>query len=158
MIMFRKMFTRAALVAAVALSLVLPAAASVQFSTAVRNGMMDAITSNIGTSGLLRIYSGTAPANVGTAISTQTLLVELPCSATFAPSASGGVLTLNSITQTNATATGTASFFRFTTSGGTAHIQGTVGTSGADLNLINTSIASGQPISITSFTFTAPGV
>lgn len=130
---------------------------ALQFATSVRNAMVDSITSGVGASGRLKIYAGTSPADPGTAITDQTLLCNLPCSATFAPGASGGVLTLNAITQTNAAATGTASFFRFETSGGTCIAQGAIGTSGSDLNLITTSILSGQPISITSWTITAPG-
>ena len=67
------------------------------------------------------------------------------------------MLTLNAITTTTASAGGVASFFRITTSGGTEKVQGTVGTSGADLNLITTTIANAQPVSITSWTITAPG-
>lgn len=119
---------------------------------------MDTITTAVGTSGLLRIYDGSVPANVGTSLGAQVLLAELPLSSTFAPAASGGaggVLTANSITSdSNANATGTATFFRITTSGGTAVLQGTVGTSGADLNLSTTSIAAGATVSVTAFTIT----
>lgn len=122
------------------------------YSTTVRNAMLDAITSAVGASGLLRIYDGTRPATGGTA---TTLLAELTCNATFAPSASGGVLTLNAITQdSSANATGTATWFRITTSGGTFVVDGNVGTSGSDLNLTTTAIVSGQPVSVTSFTIT----
>ena len=122
------------------------------FVTSLRNSRLDQITSAVGSSGLLRIYDGSRPATGGTA---TTLLAELTCNAIFAPSASGGVLTLNSITQdSSANATGTATWFRITTSGGTAVIDGSVGTSGSDLNLTTTSIVSGQPVSVTSFTLT----
>lgn len=128
---------------------------ALQFSTTLRNNRLDQITSAVGGSGLLRIYSGTAPANVAAALSGNTLLAELTCNATFAPSASNGTLTLNSITQdSSADATGTASFFRLLTSGGTAIVQGTVGTSGADLNLNSVAISSGAAVSVTSFTIT----
>ncbi len=120
------------------------------FSTTLRNAMLDQITAAVGASGLLRIYDGTRPATGGAA---TTLLAELTCNATFAPAASAGVLTLNAITQdSSANATGTATWFRITTSGGTAVIDGNVGTSGSDLNLTTTAIVSGQPVSVTSFT------
>lgn len=122
------------------------------YSTAVRNAMLDAITSAIGTSGLLRIYDGSRPASGGTA---TTLLAQLALSATAAPAASGGVLTFNAITQdSSADATGTATWFRVTTSGGTFVIDGSVGTSGSDLNLTTTSIVATQPVSVTSFVIT----
>lgn len=122
------------------------------FSTTLRNSRLDAITSAVGSSGLLRIYDGTRPATGGTA---TTLLAELTCNATFAPSASGGTLTLNAITQdSSANATGTATWFRITTSGGTFVMDGNVGTSGSDLNLNTTSIVAGGAVSVTSFVIT----
>lgn len=131
---------------------------AIQFSATLRNARADAITSAVGASGSLRIYSGTAPATVDTALSGNTLLAQLALSATFAPAASGGVLTANSITQdSSADASGTASFFRLHTSGGTAVLQGTCGTSGADLNLVTTAIVAGQPVQVTSFALTEGG-
>ena len=123
------------------------------FATSIRNTMLDRITTEVGASGLLRIYDGSRPASGGAA---TTLLAELTCNATFAPSASGGVLTLNAITtDSTANATGTATWFRITTSGGTWMIDGNVGTSGSDLNLNTTSIVSGAAVSVTAFTITA---
>ncbi len=131
---------------------------ALQFSTTLRNTWLDAITSALGASALLRIYDGTKPANVAAAI-TGALLAELTCNATFAPSASGGVLTLNAITSdSSANATGTATHFRLLTSGGTAILQGDVGTSGSDFNITGTvSIVSGATVACSSFTITAPG-
>lgn len=122
------------------------------YSTTLRNAMLDAITTAVGNAGLLRIYDGTRPATGGSA---TTLLAELTCGTPFAAGASSGVLTLGSITQdSSANATGTATWFRIVTSGGTFVIDGNVGTSGSDLNLTTTSITSGQPVSVTSFTIT----
>ncbi len=129
---------------------------ALKMSAAVRNAMLDAITTQVGTTAKLRIYSGTRPANVAASI-TGTLLAELTCSATFAPSASGGVLTLYSITSdSSADATGTATHFRLWNSAGSvAMVDGDVGTSGSDLNLNTTSIVTGAAVSVTSFTITA---
>ncbi len=125
---------------------------TISYSTTLRNARMDAITTAIGASGLVRIYDGTKPAAGGAA---TTLLAQLALTATAAAAAAGGVLTLNAITQdSSADATGTATWFRVTTSGGTYVIDGTVGTSGADLNLTTTSIVITQPVSITSFVLT----
>lgn len=122
------------------------------FVTTLRNARLDAITTAVGTSGKIRIYSGTRPATGGTA---TTLLAELPCSATFAPAAASGVLTLNAITQdSSADATGTAAWFRILTSANAAVVDGNVGTSGSDLNLNTTSIVTGGPVAISSFTIT----
>jgi hypothetical protein len=122
------------------------------YSVAARNAMLDAITTAIGASGLLRIYDGSRPATGGAA---TTLLAELALSATSAPGAASGVLTFSAITQdSSANATGTATWFRVTTSGGTHVIDGNVGTSGSDLNLTTTSIVATQPVSVSSFVIT----
>jgi hypothetical protein len=130
---------------------------ALKYSTTLRNAQLDAVTTAVGTSGILRIYSGSRPANVAAAIS-GTLLAECVCNASaFAAAASGGVLTANAIADdSSANASGTASHYRlFRSDGTTAVIDGDVSTSGADLNLDNTSINSGQVVSITSFTITA---
>ena len=129
---------------------------AIKYDTTTRNDMLDELTARVGTSGRLRVYNGTRPANPGTAITSQTMLVELTCNATaFAPAASGGVLTANAISNGTAAATGTASWFRlFQSNGTTAIMDGDVGTSGSDLNLNNTSIATSQTVSVTSFTVT----
>jgi hypothetical protein len=123
--------------------------------TTIRNAMLDTITTRAGASALLRIYDGTRPAT-GAAITTQVLLAELTCNATFAPAASGGVLTLNAITQdASANNTGTATWFRIVKSDGTSFVlDGNVGTSGSDLNLTTTSIVATQPVSVSSFVIT----
>jgi hypothetical protein len=133
-------------------------ASNLKYSASLKNAQQDAVTTKLGASAVLNIYSGTQPTNPDTALGAQVLLASLTCNATFAPAASGGVLTLNSISNGTGTAgasTGTtATWFRLTTSGAVAHIDGSVGTSGADLNLNNTSIATGQTVSVTSFTLT----
>ena len=129
---------------------------TLSYITALRNARLDAITSQVGASGLFRIYDGTPPASANAGLSSNTLLAELTLNATFAPAASSGVLTLNAITSdSSADATGTASFFRLLTSGGTAKLQGTVGTSGADLNLNTVSIVTGAQVACSSFVITA---
>lgn len=129
---------------------------ALSYITTLRNTKLDAITTAVGASGLLRIYSGTPPADANTGLAGNTLLAELTLNATFAPSASSGVLTLNAITaDSSADATATATFFRLLTSGASVRVQGTVGTSGADLNLNTTSIVTGAQVSCSSFTITA---
>jgi UDP-N-acetylmuramyl tripeptide synthase len=128
-------------------------ASNLKYSASLKNAQQDAITTKLGANCLIQIYSGTQPANPDTAITSQVLLATLTGNATFAPAASGGTLTLNSITSGTAGNTGTATWFRLATSGGTAHIDGTVGTSGSDLNLNNTSINATQTVSVTSWTF-----
>lgn len=126
--------------------------AALGYVTTLRNTRLDAITTAIGSNGLVRIYDGTQPSTGGTA---TTLLAELAASATFAPGASGGVLTASTITQdSSANASGTATWGRVTTSGGTAVMDFTAGTSGTSLILTTASIVATQPVSISSFVIT----
>lgn len=131
-------------------------ASNLKFATTTRNKRLDGITTAAGNSGFIKLYTGTQPADANTALSGNTLLATLTCNATFAPSASSGQLTLNSITSdTNAAATGTATFFRMLKSDATTVVMdGTVGTSGSDLNLNTTSIVSGATVACTSFVIT----
>lgn len=131
---------------------------ALSYSTSLRNAQLDAITTAVGASGKLRIYSGTRPANVAASI-TGTLLAELTLGSTFAASASNGVLTLNTITGDSAAdADGTASHFRiFKSDGSTAVIDGSVTATGGggDMTLNSTSITEGATVEVTSFTITA---
>lgn len=128
---------------------------NLKISTTAVNTQADAL-SDLLDNGYLRIYDGTQPANANTAITTQVLLAELRFNATAAPAASGGVLTMNSITQdSSANNTGTATWFRALKSdGSTAVFDGSVGTASCDLNLGSTSITSGASVAVTSMTYT----
>lgn len=132
---------------------------ALQFSTTLRNNQLAQIESTIGTSPLLRIYTGAAPANTAAAAS-GTLLVEmaLPSDWLAAPS-SGSVAKAGTWEDTSANGTGTAGHYRiYDNAGTTCHIQGTVTATGGggDIELANTNIASGQgPITITSYSISA---
>lgn len=123
------------------------------FVTNLRNARADAITTFVGASGKLRIYSGSRPATGG---SITTLLAELTLGSTLAPAASGGVLTFNAITgDTSADATGTATWARiFKSDGTTICADYSVGTSAADIILNTTSLVAGAAVTITSATHT----
>lgn len=131
-----------------------------QFSTTVRNAVLDAIETAVGTSAVLKIRSGSVPANVGTA-DAGTVLATLNLPSDWLAGASGGSKALTGTWQdTSADATGTAGHFRiYASDGTTAHIQGTITATGGggDLTLDNTSIASGQQVTVTSFSITAGG-
>ena len=133
--------------------------ANLNYPAALQNAMLDEITTRAGASALLKIYDGSQPATADTAVSGQTLLAELTCNATFAPAASGGVLTLNAISDdTSANASGTATWFRITDSGGTTTVLDgditTVATGTGDLQLDSTSITATQTVNVDSFTIT----
>lgn len=133
---------------------------ALKFPAALRTTRANTIATAAGNAGLLRIYSGSRPANADTAPS-GTLLAELVCGTPFAPAASSGVLTANAITQDSAAdATGTATWCRLTNAGGgTTVLDGdvTVTGGGGDLQLVNTSLTAGQPVQVTSFVMTEGG-
>lgn len=128
---------------------------ALQFSTTVRNARLDAIETATGTSAILRIRSGAAPANCGTADS-GTVLATLNLPSDWMAAASGGSKALAGTWQdASADATGTAAHFRIYDSGGTVcHIQGTVGTSASDMIVDSVSFTAGQQFNVTSFTVT----
>lgn len=131
---------------------------ALQYSVAVRNARNDAIETAIGTSAIMRIRTGAAPANCGTADS-GTVLATLNLPSDWLAASSGGTISKNGTWQDAAAdATGTAAHFRIYDSGGTTcHIQGTVGTSGTDLIVDSTSFTAGQTFTVNSFGITASG-
>ena len=129
-----------------------------QFSTAARNGMVNAISTAAGTAPTLEIRTGTAPATPATA-ATGTILATIILPTTWMNTASGGVATLTGLWQTLlADSAGTAGHFRVV-QGSTTHIQGSItGTGlGGDMTLDNVVIAGGQQVTVTGFTLTAGG-
>lgn len=128
--------------------------------TSVCNTQLDAITTAVGTTGFLWVYSGTVPAKVAHAYPapTGTLGVKAACSNPFAAASTNGVLTASAITTTAATASITPGYYRITstatdTDGSTVIMQGTAGVGSGDLNF-GSAISSGGNVSFTSFTVT----
>ena len=130
---------------------------ALQFSVAVRNARLDSVETTVGASAVLQIRTGSAPANCAAA-STGTVLATLNLPADWMAVASAGSKTLlGSWQDAAADATGTAGYFRiFDTTVTTCHIQGTVTITGGggDMELDNTSIATGQQVTVTAFTLT----
>jgi hypothetical protein len=116
-------------------------------------------------SGVLEIRSGAAPGPNAADGGTLLASITLPADA-FGAASTGACAKSGTWEDTSANATGTAAHFRIKQTGdtggatGTAdeRIEGTVtGTGGGgDLELDNTSIASGQTVTITSFSVTMP--
>ena len=121
-----------------------------QYGTTLRNNQVAQLQATVGTGGLLKIFSGTEPANCAAADPTG-LLCTISLPSTFLTS-SGGVTTIAGTWSANASAAGTAATFRIYDSVPNCHIQGNTTT---DLVLNNTNIASGQTITVTSFSVTA---
>lgn len=133
---------------------------ALQFSTSLRNAWLDLIESHVGASAVLKIRTGAAPANVGTADS-GTVLASLSLPSDWMAAASGGTKALSGTWEdTSADAGGTPGHWRlYASDGTTCHLQGTVTLTGGggDLTLDSMTVTAGQRVSVTSWTLTAPG-
>lgn len=126
--------------------------------------------------GILKIYSGSQPSSPDVAAS-GSLLCSITLSAgahvagafgnglEFGTAASGAISKAAGATWSGvAAASGTAGYFRLcanaTDAGGASttlpRVDGSIGTSGADLNMSSTTITSGQTYTIDTFTITLP--
>lgn len=128
---------------------------AVSAQNAACDGIVDLLDAGSG-AGTIKVYSGSQPATPGTA-PTGTLLATFTCADPAFGAASTGVATLaGTPLSTTGAATGTAGWFRAADSAGNAVFDGSVGTSGAQLNLNSLSITTGGTVQITSGTATIP--
>ncbi len=141
---------------------------SLKLSTGLRDGMLD--TSPFKTlldASRVKIYSGVAPATADAA--EGTLLVSIGSAHAdthchFLAAAVSGVLSKDAnIWSGVAGATGTANYFRLVVNTDTGvlstteiRMQGTVGTTGADINMSSVSIVSGATQTIDTWDLTMP--
>jgi hypothetical protein len=133
------------------------------FSDEAAKAAVDALAA-LANSGKLRIYDGAQPTDANTAVGAQVLLAELSLSSTaFGAAVASGSAGSKVVTATAATitddstadASGTAAWFRVVKSNGTSVVfDGSVGTSGADLNLATVAIVAAADVAVTSFTIT----
>lgn len=126
-----------------------------KLSNAGANAAADA-TCALCNSGFIDILDGSQPATADTAITTQVKLAGLTFSATAFGAAAAGVATANAIgSDASADATGTATWFRAYKSDHTSAVfDGSVGTSGCNLNLSSVSIIATGSVAVSSFTYT----
>ena len=129
-------------------------------NTPPRNSACNAIVDLIdagSAGGTLKVYTGTQPTNPATALSGNTLLATLTFNTTAFGASASGVSTAASITDDTNSGAGTAAWFRIADSNGLAIADGSVGTSGADLNFSGgVTFVSGGTVSISSLTVTVP--
>lgn len=134
---------------------------TLQLSTTARNNRLDSIETTIGTDADLLIYSGSAPANCA-ASATGTLLATMALPSDSFAAASGGSKAKSGTWSTTGAAgagSGTdAGYFRIVDGGGVCHLQGTASGEGegGDLELNNANIATGQTVTISTFTIDDP--
>lgn len=132
---------------------------AIQYSVTHRTNAMTQLITDIGTSCVIKIFTGSIPATCATA-DTGTLLVTFAGNASAFGTAATGVLTVNAVANATASDSGTAGYFRiYPTSATTTNavMQGTCGTSGTDMILTNATVTTGNTIQFTSMTVTAFG-
>lgn len=126
-----------------------------KFSAELRNARANQFEIVVGASPRLKFYTGAAPTNVADA-ATGTLLADITLPADWMTDAANGVKTMSGTWQDAAAdAAGDVGYARlYKADNTTPVVQFTTGLSGADINLLTLTLAAGQPLNITSFTFT----
>lgn len=130
---------------------------ALQFSTTLRNSMLDQIEVYVSTSAVLKIRSGSAPSNCASADS-GTVLATLSLPSDWMAAASSGTKSKSGTwSDSSADASGTAGHFRvYASDGTTCHMQGSITATGGggDMTLDNTSISASQTVTVSTFTLT----
>lgn len=134
---------------------------TVQLSVAVRNAMLDAIETAIGTAAVIKFRTGAPPATCATADS-GTVVASYTLASDWAGAASSGAKAFSNtpVTDSSADNAGTVGHYRvYASDGTTCHMQGTVTATGGggDLTIDNVVIAAGQVVSITSWQINMAG-
>lgn len=134
---------------------------TLQLSVGVRNAMLDAIETAIGTSAVIKLRSGAAPTNCATADS-GTVIATISLASDYMSAASSGSKAFSStpLTDSSADAAGTLGHYRvYASDGTTCHMQGSITATGGggDMTVDNTSVAAGQQVNITSWSMNLNG-
>jgi hypothetical protein len=125
------------------------------FKTTAANTALDSMyDTQLGASPKFDIRSG-APAGPDNAAGGSSLALIVAPATAFAAAASKSKAKTGTWSVA-AGGTGTAGHYRLQTNAGTAFEEGTVGTSGTDAIIDNTSVNAGQTVTVNSFTRTLP--
>lgn len=118
-------------------------------TTAVRNSLADAVADacDVGTTN--------ASARLVIMTSGDVEVATLDMSNPAFGAASAGAVTASAITADTSATGGTAALFKITDRDNTEIYRGSVGTSGADLNLSSLSVGVGDTVSVSSLVYTA---
>lgn len=126
-----------------------------KFSDELRNARANQIETVAGAAPHLNFYTGSAPAQESDA-ATGTKVVDMTLPSDWLGDAAAGVKSkAGTWTDTAADASGTIGYARLYKADNTTCVaQFTVGTSGAEINLLSLTVVAGQPVTIDSFNFT----
>lgn len=130
---------------------------TLQYSVRVRNAMLNAIRTTIGTGATLNIRTGAQPANCA-ASSTGTILAAIALPTPYLADASGGSQAMTGVWADNAAnAGGTAAHYEIIAADSVCDERGdiTITGGGGKMELDGVVFAAGQQFTITSFSTTA---
>jgi hypothetical protein len=126
-----------------------------KITSAAANAAVDAIAA-LCNGGVLKIYKGSQPETADTAADEDDLLASLALSNPAFAAADDGVAEAETITPNDAVQTGEAAWFRVYDDDGDPVFDGSVGTTGCNLNLNSVAIEQYATVTITYFTCTMP--
>lgn len=132
---------------------------AVQASTTLRNAWLAVTGTTIGPSPVIKIRSGSKPANCAAA-DNGTVLATIVLPSDWLSAPSGGTASkVGSWIDAAADASGTAMHFRVYDADGDCHLQGTVTATGdgGDMTMPSTTMVEGVPFTIDSFVLTGSG-
>lgn len=134
---------------------------TIQLSDDVRNAMLDAIETAIGTAAVIKLRTGAQPSDTSQADS-GTVVATISLASDWMGDASSGSKAFSStpLEDMSADNDGTLAHYRvYASDGTTCHMQGTITATGGggDMTVDNVVVASGQDIRITSWTINMNG-
>lgn len=134
---------------------------TIQLSIAVRNAMLDSIESTIGTAAVVKLRTGSQPANAAAADS-GTVVASYTLASDWAAAASSGSKSFSNtpLDDSSADNSGTIAHYRvYASDGTTCHMQGTVTATGGggDMVVDNTVVTAGQDVKILSWSINMAG-
>lgn len=130
------------------------AAVATALDTALTAAADDAFATALGANAVVEIRTGAAPGPGNAA--TGTLLASVTIASWTAASPAAGQVTGSNPAAVTIAASGTAGHFRVKTSGGTAVLEGSVGTSAADMILDSVALVAGGTLDLGAPVFTIP--
>jgi hypothetical protein len=130
---------------------------AIKYSEAIKNAQLNQVEGIIGTDAILEIRTGSAPATVADA-RTGDVLIAITLPTNWMDAASGSSVAKAGTWSGTATGDGDAGYYTiYASDGTTAGMQGAITATGdgGDLTLDNISIATGQTVTIATFTIAA---
>lgn len=134
---------------------------TIQLSVAVRNAMLDAIETAMGTLAVIKLKTGAPPATCATADS-GTVVASITLASDWMGAAAAGSKSFTStpLEDVSADNAGTLGHYRvYASDGTTCHMQGTITATGGggDMTVDNTVVAAAQDVKITSWAINMAG-